>query len=240
MSSYKTQLRSRETVAEGTMAFKFAKPDSFVHLPGQALTLTLINPPETDSEGNARMFTIASAPHEPELMIATRMRNTAFKRVLRDLPLGTDLLLDGPEGEMVLDAAEQRPLALLAGGIGITPFLAMARHALETGLKRPIYLFYANRSPEDSAFLDELSEMGGVNPNFHLIATMSNTANTATPWRGETGYINPAMLARHLPDLLAPIYCFAGPPAMTLAMGEMLDTMGVAAADMHFEAFDGY
>ena len=93
MSSYKTQLRSRETVAEGTKAFTFAKPDSFVHLPGQALTLTLINPPETDSEGNARMFTIASAPHEPELMIATRMRNTAFKRVLRDLPLGTDLLL---------------------------------------------------------------------------------------------------------------------------------------------------
>ena len=68
-----------------------------------------MDPPETDAEGNRRTFSIASAPHEETLMFATRMRDTAFKRVLRTLPLGTDLQLEGPFGGMTLDKAESRP-----------------------------------------------------------------------------------------------------------------------------------
>jgi len=44
--------------------------------------------PRIDSEGNTRGFSIASAPYEDFIMVATRLRNTAFKRVLKSIPLG--------------------------------------------------------------------------------------------------------------------------------------------------------
>ena len=82
------KLQHRSEVAERTMAFYFEKPKDFHFEPGQFADLTLIDPPETDAEGNRRTFSIASAPHEERLTFATRMRDTAFKRVLRTLPLG--------------------------------------------------------------------------------------------------------------------------------------------------------
>ena len=62
------------------MAFHFDKPAGFVFKAGQFGDFTLINPRETDAEGNIRGFSLASAPYEPDLMFATRMRDTAFKR----------------------------------------------------------------------------------------------------------------------------------------------------------------
>jgi ferredoxin-NADP reductase len=77
------RLKDREEVAKGTMAFQFEKPSGWTFKAGQYLDMTLLDPPETDSEGNVRSFSIASGPHEDTLMVATRMRDTAFKRVLR-------------------------------------------------------------------------------------------------------------------------------------------------------------
>ena len=109
MATFETQLVRRELVAEGTMAFYFEKPSTFRHQAGQSLTMTLINPPETDEEGDTRTFTVASAPHEPHLMIATRMRDTAFKRVIGSTRLGMVVRIDGPDGVMVLHNDAARP-----------------------------------------------------------------------------------------------------------------------------------
>lgn len=81
-SAHTAVLTRREEVAEGTMAFHFAKPTDFQFRAGQSIDLTLLNPSQTDAEGNTRAFSLASAPFDPHMMIATRMRDTAFKRVL--------------------------------------------------------------------------------------------------------------------------------------------------------------
>lgn len=240
MAVDEVRLLRREIVAEGTMAFHFAKPAGFRHEAGQSLTMTLINPPETDSEGDSRTFTIASAPHESDLMIATRMRDTAFKRVLKSAPIGTAARIDGPNGEMTLHADPARPAAFLAGGIGITPFLSMVRHAAVARLPHRIYLFYSNRRPEDAAFLDELQKTQQANPNYRLIASMAEPGKSSRPWSGETGFIRRDMLERHLPGLAGPIYYFAGPPAMTMAMQKMLEELGVTEDAMRSEEFYGY
>lgn len=240
MTIHETRLVRGETVAEGTMAFYFSKPAGFRHGAGQSLLMTLVDPPETDSEGNARTFTIASAPHEPELMIATRMRDTAFKRVLKAAPAGTAMTIDGPNGEMVLHDDAARPAVFLAGGIGITPFLAMARHAAHERLPHRLYLFYSNRRPEDAAFLPELQEMEYVNPNYRLVATMAEPEKSVDSWWGETGFIRRDMLERHLPGSVSPVYYFAGPPPMTMAMRQMLESMGIEEKDMRYEEFYGY
>ena len=124
---YSTKLLNRAEVAERTMAFSFEKPPGFDFRPGQSSDLTLVDPPETDSEGDIRTFSIASAPFEDHLMIATRMRDTAFKRSLKRVPLGTALKIDSPVGSFTLHKNSARPAVFLAGGIGITPFFSIAQ-----------------------------------------------------------------------------------------------------------------
>ena len=240
MTIHEARLVRRETVAEGTMAFYFSKPSQFRYQAGQSVLVKLSNPPETDNEGDARTFTIANAPREPELMIATRMRDTAFKRVLKTVPMGTAVMIDGPNGEMVLHDDPARPAVFLAGGIGITPFLAMVRNAANERLSHPLYLFYSNRRPEDAAFLPELQKMEQLNPNYRLIATMSEPEKSTERWSGETGFIRREMLEGHLPDTAKPIYYFAGPPSMTNAMRQMLEGMSISEQAMRYEEFYGY
>ena len=88
MTVHKSVLTKCEEIAEGTMAFYFDRPPGFEFKAGQSIDLTLIDPPETDFEGDTRVFSVASSPHDAHLMIATRMRDTAFKRVLRKMAIG--------------------------------------------------------------------------------------------------------------------------------------------------------
>jgi ferredoxin-NADP reductase len=61
MAIYKIKLKDRRQIAEGTMAFCFEKPEGFAYKAGQFADYTLINPAETDAEGNIRGFSLASA-----------------------------------------------------------------------------------------------------------------------------------------------------------------------------------
>lgn len=240
MAVIESRLMRRERVAEATMAFHFSKPAGFRHQAGQSVVVTLADPPETDAEGDSRAFTIASAPHEPELIIATRMRDTAFKRVLKTAQLGAAVSLNGPNGAMMLHDDVERPAVFLAGGIGITPFLSIMRQVVRQRTAHRIHLFYANRRPEDAAFLSELQEMERLAPGYRLIAVMSQAERSALRWPGETGHIRRELLARHLTDLKSPMYYFAGPPAMTMAMRGMLREIGVGEQAMRYEEFYGY
>ena len=240
MPTYEVKLKDRELVAEGTMTFHFEKPPEFAFKAGQSIDLTLINPSQTDAEGDSRTFTIASAPSDRELMVATRMRDTAFKRVLKTMPLETSIKIDGPYGSLTLHKDSSRPGVFLAGGIGITPFLSMLRQATRDKLPHQLYLFYSNRRPEDAAFLDELQRMEKKNRNYQLIATMTEMAKSNRPWDGETGYVNKEMLVKRLKKLTGPVYYTAGPPAMVAAMRKLLNDAGVDDDNIRSEDFVGY
>lgn len=237
---YTPTLSGREEIAEGTMAFHITKPADFQFRAGQSIDLTLIDPPETDSEGNTRAFSLASAPFENELMIATRMRDTAFKRVLRSGSFGMNLKVEGPSGSFVLHRKLEKPAVFLAGGIGITPFFSIIRQATHENAAHQLYLFYSNRRPEDAAFLETLAQAAKQNPNFYLISTMTEMENSRRQWKGETSFINGEMLRRYLPSLQGPIYYIAGPPAMVAAMRRMLTEVGVDEDDIRTEEFSGY
>jgi ferredoxin-NADP reductase len=161
---FHTQLLHREEVASGTIAFYMAKPADFHYKAGQSIDLTIPNPAETDAEGNTRAYSIASAPHEPELVIATRMRDTAFKRTLAKMPLGSELAIAGPFGSFNLPSNPGASCVFLIGGIGITPVRAMLLDATNAKRTNPLYLFYSNRTPSDAAFLTELRDLSNKHP----------------------------------------------------------------------------
>src|SRR6266566_943525 len=206
MPIYKVKLKAREEIAAGTMAFHFEKPEGFSYKAGQFADYTLINPPETDAEGNTRGFSLASAPYEDYLMSATRMRDTAFKRVLKTMPLGTELTLDAPYGSFTLHNNAAIPAVFVTGGIGVTPVRSILLEAIHKAVPRRIVLFYANRRPEDAAFLEELRTVAAQNPHVTFVPTMTKMEHSRKEWAGETGYITKAMLERYIDDLTAPIY----------------------------------
>ncbi len=220
------------------MAFHFEKPKGFTFEPGQCGDFTLTNPPQTDAEGNTRSFSLACAPFEDDLIITTRMRDTAFKRSLKLIDLGTELDLEAPWGELTLHKDTSIPAVFLTGGIGITPVRSIVLEATHNKLAHPLFLFYSNRTPNDAAFLDELTAAQRSNPNFSLIATMTEVNNVQ--WDGETGYITEAMLKKHLPDISHAVYYLTGPPAMVAAMQKLLQKAGVQESNIRAEEFSGY
>jgi ferredoxin-NADP reductase len=240
VAGFKSVLADRREIAEGTMAFYFERPAGFEFKPGQSIDLTLVNPPETDAEGNTRAFSIASAPSGPDLMIATRMRDTAFKRVLRKMPLQTEVEIEGPSGSFTLHRNSAKAAVFLAGGIGITPFLSIVQQATRDKLPHQLYLFYSNRRPEDAPFIALLQDLTEQNPNFHFIPTMTQMKDSQKEWSGEKGFIDRDMIAKHVSALQGPIYYLAGPPAMVTAMRQALASAGIDEDDLRSEEFSGY
>jgi ferredoxin-NADP reductase len=244
---YSLKLKSRSEVAERTLEVRFERPHGMIFKAGQFMDLTLVEPPETDAEGNARGFSINSAPDDSELTFTTRLRDTAFKRVLRTMPLGTAVRLEGPFGNLVLHTDANRPAVLLAGGIGITPFRSIARRAAHEKLPHRILLFYANRRPEDAPFLEEFRDLARENPNFTFIPTMTQMGRSHRPWTGTTGHIDRGMIERYLQDDSSPgsspraaIHYIAGPPRMVAGLRAMLNDAGIDDDDIRTEEFTGY
>lgn len=237
--TFEASLRGRDLVADQTMSFTFEKPSGWTYGAGQFIDVTLLDPPETDAEGDTRGFSISSAPSEDGITITTRLRDTAFKRVLRSMPLGTAVRIEGPFGDLRLHEGA-RPAVILTGGIGITPFRSILTETIRTGvLPYPVVLLYANRRPKDAAFLDELRTLAKADPNLTLVATMSDLEPGA-PWPGERGRINSAMLQRHLGGLANPIFYLTGPPAMVRGLRTLLSESGVERTDITTEEFTGY
>lgn len=234
------KLEGRQEIAERTMAFRFAKPASFKFTPGQFIDITLQNPSQTDSEGDTRGFSIASAPYEDFIMVATRLRDTAFKRVLRSIPLGTEAKIEGPFGNLRLHNDKSRAAVILTGGIGITPFRSILLHAAKEKLPHRIFLFYSNRRPEDASFLGELQKLEKDNPNYKLIACMTEMEKSQRSWPGERGLISSALMGKYLKGLTSPVYYVTGPPAMVQGMHGMLTDMGVDDDNIRIEEFAGY
>jgi ferredoxin-NADP reductase len=174
------------------------------------------------------------------LMVATRMRDTAFKRVLGSMPLESQVKVEGPFGDLVLHNNQARAAVFLAGGIGITPFRSMAVRAAKERLPHHLFLFYSNRRPEDAPFLEELKGLERGNPNFKFVGTMTDMARSGRSWDGETGFLDYEMLSRYLKGAASPIYYIAGPPAMVTAFRDMLNHAGVDDDDIRTEEFAGY
>jgi ferredoxin-NADP reductase len=237
--TFEAALIGRELVAERTMAFSFAKPADWSYRAGQFVDITLLDPPETDAEGNTRGFSISSAPSENVITITTRLRDTAFKRVLQAVRLGTTVRIEGPFGDLRLHHAA-RPAVVLTGGIGITPFRSiLVENIRNGGLSYPVIVFYANRRPRDAAYLDELRDLAAQDINLILVPTMS-ALDASDAWDGERGHIDASMLGRHVAGIRNAIYYLTGPPGMVAALRTLLVNTGVDEDDIRTEEFTGY
>lgn len=238
MADNRIKPNKKEMIAEDTMAFHWEMPEGFEFKAGQLTHIKLINPEETDDEGNKRALSLAYAPSEKEIVTATRLRDSAFKRVLRNLSIGNEVEFDGANGSFTLHKTESTPAVFVIGGIGITPIRSMIAEATHQHTNHDLTLFYSNKTPADAAFMDDFEAFDESNPNFKFVPVMTRAKEDE--WDGEHGHIDSDLLKRHVLDINAPIYYLSGPGKMVEAMQKMLVDAGVNEDNIRSEEFAGY
>jgi len=237
---YPSRLLSRTEIAKDTLAFQFQRPRNFLFRPGQFIDLALRRVPGDGLLGFTHTLSIASSCFASDILVATRMRDSPFKRALAVLPLGTEVSIRGPMGSLVLHSDVSRPAVLVAGGIGIAPFLSMLSSAAIDKSHPPILLFYANRYIEDASFMDTLWDLEMSNRNFHFVPTFTRVAPGHGGWKGATGPIDGMLLSKHVSELHDPIYYVAGPTGMVAGAHQALVELAVPEENIRTEHFAGY
>lgn len=125
----------------------------FMYRPGQYATWRFLTP---SLWYEAHPFSFSSTPGTNTLRVTVKASPDLIKRIVALKP-GSPVMIDGPRGNFTADRTETNQAVLVAGGIGITPFLSNIRHLLNQGKK--VSLLYAVRSVEDIAFRDELERL---------------------------------------------------------------------------------
>src|SRR6266550_3474393 len=220
------KIKEKIDVAKGTLMVVFdllGEEADFV--PGQYFWVTLIDPPYDDEQGPKRHISVVTSPNERGVLgLCTRVRDSAFKRSLAELPVGAEVEVEQPKGSYLLPEDTTQDYVFIAGGIGITVFRCMLKYIAEENLPHRVTLIYSCRDRESAAFLDELQKLDRERDNIRVVLTMTEDPG----WEGETRRVDADFLRDHLGDDLGGLtYYIAGPPGMVNGVAETLQTAGV-------------
>ncbi|MBV8975423.1 MAG: 2Fe-2S iron-sulfur cluster binding domain-containing protein [Sinobacteraceae bacterium] len=195
--------------------------------------------------GKRRSFSIASPPHDSELieLHVRRVSGGGFTERLfgapgsTEAPLGVGSLLriEGPIGQFSYREGHS-PILMLAGGTGFAPLKSMLRHVLETGRRREIHFYWGARHAHDLYEQARVLEWVRREPRLSFNAVLSE-ASAAEAAHCRVGLVHEAVLAdhAHLDDF--EVYA-AGPPAMIEAIRSEFPRRGLRAGRLYFDSFD--
>ncbi len=215
---------------------------------GQYLTLKL--PCGPTGTPMIRTYTVSSAPGEVPLRITVKRsgrgapdnRVSASEWLHQHVVAGQVLNAQAPRGDFHLDAMERRPALLLAGGIGITPMAAMARHVARESLRmrraRPLVIVHTVRDLQDRVLFDELTSLAAEVPSIRYYLYLTGAPMGGRPGQDfhGTGRVDADTLRALLWLDDYDVY-LCGPAAFVQAQYDHLLQLGVADARIHAEAF---
>jgi ferredoxin-NADP reductase/Na+-translocating ferredoxin:NAD+ oxidoreductase RnfD subunit len=226
---YKLKFKSKEKIAEGIYKFVFESNRKINFKPGQYLEWTL-GYKKPDVRGNRRYFTIASSPTEDDVMLGVRFYDqpSTFKQTLLALNPGDKVFAGQLAGDFVLPNDSTKKLVFIAGGIGITPFRSMIKYLIDKNEKRPITLFYTNRSESEVAFKDILDQGKQLGMNIKLVITEKD------------GRVNKEMIEKEVSNLQEHMFYISGSRNVVDSFKDLLLGMGVSRAQIKVDFFPGF
>lgn len=235
------KLRRKSKVAANIVDFVFKPSRRLTFEPGQYMEFTLAHS-QPDSRGNRRYFTLASSPTEEHLRLGVRFypQGSTFKQALSRLDNrtpATSLLAGQIAGDFTLPRDVEKKLVFIAGGIGITPFRSMLKYLIDMHEPRDIILFYANRTADEIAYKDVLSEAQKL--GIRVFYTLTDTEALPRNWQGLTGRINASMIRKFVPDYDERTFYLSGPPEMVRAAERMLKHLQLNANQIKKDFFPG-
>ncbi len=215
-------------------SFRFPRPAELEYKPGQFFFVTL---KQGDKELK-KHFSFSSSPTEKDHVEFTKkFTDHEYSLALKASKVGDWAMIEAPFGQFTFEG-EYPKIALLGGGIGITPFISFCKNATDKGLGSEITLFYGCRTPEDIAFRKEFEELAQKNRNLNLVFTVNPPA--PPDWKGTTGIINADLIKTQLPDYQENMFYTCGPPPMIEAMEKLVVSLGLPKEKLKRELFSGY
>lgn len=213
----------------------FSPPEGiprFAYLPGQFQFITF-----SEGNGEEHPFTIPSSPAAESHHTATIKESGDFTRTISRIKTGDRIAIQAPYGRFSYALyPDEKDLVLIAGGIGITPFMSMLRHMHDMKADKEVLLLYANNTEEDIVFRQELDAIASA--AFPRLRVEHVLSQAAKGWRGERGRIDRAMIEKHVQkDLKGRVFYLCGPPPMMTALIAALIDLGVPSRRIRSERF---
>ncbi len=213
MKEYIVKIIDIEQITHDVKRFRVEKPDGYSFTPGQATGVT-VNSPELKKK--RRSFTFSGLNSDPFLEFTVKIYtdHSGLTDELDKLAPGDELVIGLPWGAI----SYRGKGVFIAGGAGITPFLAIFRDLHARNELSGNLLLFANKTRADIILEQELSGMlGGA-----LINILSRENAEGYGY----GHISEATLKEHIKDFKTNFY-LCGPPAMMQSMTEILSRFGV-------------
>jgi ferredoxin-NADP reductase len=229
---FETQVIETMQNTESSRSIRFSRPPGFDYLPGQFIILKL-----NGMQGEiAKPLSLSSSPTENFLQVTKRLTGHEFSNALLSLKKGDTIKFSGPYGNFTLNG-EHEKIAMLSGGIGITPLRSMIKYCTDKGLATDIFLFYSNRQEDDIPFKDEFEALKAKNPNLTIINTLTRPGPS---WKDRIGRIDADMIKELLPNYANWTFYSSGPQRMVDSMLLLLKEMSIPEKQARKEYFPGY
>ena len=214
-------------------SFRLRVPNAAPFKAGQYLKITLEN-----AAALTKCLSISSSPTETGyLEVTKRITGSRFSHILNQAEPGFPVKISYPLGACTF-AGEHPRIALLAGGIGITPLRSICRFICDMRLPTDAVLVYSNRSREEIVFEPEFADLQKSNSRLRVVHTLSR-ADAA--WSGRRGRIDAALLKETVPDYGDRHFYVCGPPQMVAAMTDLLYLeLRIDRSRVSSERFEGY
>lgn len=214
------------------------------YVPGQYLTVKVDHPTTPTSPRN---YSLSDIPGTGYYRISVKREPASSAQVpaglisnyLHDHIQQGDVLQIGPPcGEFTLQAADDRPLVFLAGGIGVTPLLAMLKSLAARNARQPIVFIQAARNSSEQAFARELQDIAARMPNLtvHTRYDAPLESDCSDGHCQSTGFIDLPLLQSLLSDQDAEFY-LCGPQIFMAMVCQQLHGWGVPDHQIHYEFF---
>jgi len=232
----KVILKEKKEISTGTFEFTFSLDKPVEFKSGQWAILKLNELKYPDDRDGKRVLSITNSPNENTLLkFATRISDSGFKKTLNELPIGESAEIERIGGKFTLPQISCH-IIMIAGGIGITPFMSMLRDMRDNKNSIPVTLIYSNRNRAASAYIEELEEMTKSLPNFKLVLlTDEETAKE----KGKK-YVDGDLIKEHIDDIHSCKYMIVGPPPMVKGVKEALEEIIDNKENIIIENFSGY
>ncbi len=193
----------------------------FNFISGQWVNLSLI-PTQENPIVASRPYSIASSPANNSSIQITFNIVGSFTNQLDKMQVNEKVMVMGPFGHFKFIESEIKNAVFIAGGIGITPMMSMARYSNDKQLSLPITFLYSNKSIESVAFFSELNELAKSNKHMDMVFTLTSSDSLPENWNGETGRINKQMIEKYVKDVSQSTYFICGPIKMTQEIATLL------------------
>lgn len=220
------------TESPSIKTLRLSRPPGFEFEAGQFLTVQV----EVGGRQHVRCYSISSAPGETaHLEISVRRQGLVSGLLHATVATGGTLRARRPAGRFVYPSDNRRPVVLLAGGIGITPLIAMVRHAVAADPDRAVTLIYSVRHASEMAFREELARLEDAHRPLKVVLTVTGAGG---PPGVRQGRIDAAVIRESVPEPTAAVYLMCGPLAMIEGARRLLADLGVPEDQIRFEAFE--